>query len=541
MSLKLPQGLSFFRSGGWFDEKKSVSSKKTNFSPSFKLLTDKEVYRPGELITATIEISNPIIVKEANASEAPSNGIPLLVNNFSFEIKGVEKLDSQWVSVQKPLSGSKQRRGETIFLECAAPTIVSKVIVSSGCTKTYMVRAELPKILPPSYRGTSIRYLYYVRSTMSGRWLVMDNGHNDGNNSIQMDARAPFQVWVTQNSSNFLNDEGALFSNAVQTDIYWKEKGVDSDWLQVQANEFLDGLEEGYDSSRDEISSVSSYNPARGIDIRNSLSSQSISARFPSTEAKGERSSHPSYLPLPQVSVSEVVGNADEDLMSSQKELERSSSSLYHHQRKPSFFASRDDMASSNATGSSEQLPSEGFIRGRSYNIRIDDQILLRFTPKNSDTNYYFGDMIGGTLTFFHGDGPRRCLEVSITLEITEVINQWCVHPSRRSSPVITKVQSDHHEVVADLAQTSFIFSIPFDGPMSFSTPFVSVQWCLRFEFFTTPKHVDLSRYDHPLLVDEREKGDWILPITVYAPPLRSQASQARNDKDFSLGSFFPA
>lgn len=56
------------------------------------------------------------------------------------------------------------------------------------------------------------------------------------------------------------------------------------------------------------------------------------------------------------------------------------------------------------------------------------------------------------------------------------------------------QVQSEHHEVVADLVQTSFLFSIPIDGPISFSTPKVSVQWSLRFEFFTTPKDLDLSR-----------------------------------------------
>lgn len=37
----------------------------------------------------------------------------------------------------------------------------------------------------------------------------------------------------------------------------------------------------------------------------------------------------------------------------------------------------------------------EGFVRGRSYNIRIDDQILLRFSPKNTNSTYYFGDMVG--------------------------------------------------------------------------------------------------------------------------------------------------
>ena len=39
-------------------------------------------------------------------------------------------------------------------------------------------------------------------------------------------------------------------------------------------------------------------------------------------------------------------------------------------------------------------LAAEGFIRGRSYNIRVDDQVLLRFCPKNSDSTYYFSDMV---------------------------------------------------------------------------------------------------------------------------------------------------
>lgn len=57
------------------------------------------------------------------------------------------------------------------------------------------------------------------------------------------------------------------------------------------------------------------------------------------------------------------------------------------------------------------------------------------------------------------------------------------------------QVHSDHHQVVADLVQTSFLFSIPMDGPMSFSTRYVSIQWALRFEFLTTPKNVDWTRY----------------------------------------------
>ena len=57
------------------------------------------------------------------------------------------------------------------------------------------------------------------------------------------------------------------------------------------------------------------------------------------------------------------------------------------------------------------------------------------------------------------------------------------------------QMHSEHHEVVADLHQTSFLFSIPIDGPMSFSTSKVTVQWSLRFEFFTTPEGTDPTRY----------------------------------------------
>ncbi|GAB4850632.1 hypothetical protein Ancab_029941 [Ancistrocladus abbreviatus] len=77
------------------------------------------------------------------------------------------------------------------------------------------------------------------------------------------------------------------------------------------------------------------------------------------------------------------------------------------------------------------------------------------------------------------------------------------------------------------------------DGPMSFSTPHVSVQWALRFEFFTTPKNVDWSRYDHPLLIDGRDKCEWFLPITVHASQSGPPATaRAQNGKSLSFDPF---
>lgn len=180
MSLKLPipQGLSFLRSVGWFEERKAdAAAARQRHSPRLKLQTDREVYRPGDSVTATIEICTPAGLKDDAASAETGEDAPsLLVDGLSFEIKGIEKLDSQWFSVSKPLPGSKQRRGEHLFLDCSAPSLIPKVIIASGQTKTYIIRVELPKILPPSYRGISVRYIYYVKSILFGRSIVLGNG-----------------------------------------------------------------------------------------------------------------------------------------------------------------------------------------------------------------------------------------------------------------------------------------------------------------------------------------------------------------------------
>ncbi|KAF3445655.1 hypothetical protein FNV43_RR10831 [Rhamnella rubrinervis] len=506
--------------------------------PSLKLQTDKQVYRPGDPVIVTIEITNP-----AGNANTP---LSLLVERLSFEIKGVEKLDTQWFATQKPIPGSKQRRGENVFVECSTPALVMNQIVSAGTTKSYVVRTLLPSVLPPSYKGATIRYLYYARSTMSGQWLILENAHSRGE-SVKIflncivsipEARIPLHVWITQKNNGLLMEEsqndGIVPATTIQMDIFWKETDGDSDW--IRANDIYDGIEEGYESSRDEVSSVSSYNPMKEQISRTFGSSLSLqSTRSTSKDTlypEGERTSLSSTLALPRLSVAEVLYDAGADLSSPRKLVSPS-----QQQKLTKQLSAGDDggASSSPAVGAVEPLASEGFIRGRSYNIRMDDHVMLRFSPKNSDSTYYFSDMIGGTLTFLHGEGSRRCLEVSITLETSETISRRFVHPSRRNSPTITKVQSDHNEVVADLVQTSFLFSIPMDGPMSFSTSHVSVQWALRFEFFTTLRNVDWTRYEHPLLMEGRDRSEWVLPITVHAPPPGTSAPHSRSEKSFSL------
>ncbi|MBA0842589.1 hypothetical protein Goarm_002408, partial [Gossypium armourianum] len=233
--------------------------------------------------------------------------------------------------------------------------------------------------------------------------------------------------------------DGIVPATTIQTDIYWKEMDGDSEWARV--NDLYDSIEEGYESSRDEISSVSSFNLSKenlNRTFGSSLSLQSSAARSSFRDGPyydGDRLSLSSNVGLPRLSVAEVLHDSSADVSTallSPSQQQTSTKSL----------AANDitGVSSAPSPGATEPLASEGFIRGRSYNIRMDDQVLLRFSPKNSESTYYFSDMIGGTLTFFHEEGARRCLEVSVTLETSETISRRFVHPSRRNSPTITKV-----------------------------------------------------------------------------------------------------
>ncbi|CAN1325511.1 hypothetical protein LINPERPRIM_LOCUS33521 [Linum perenne] len=506
-------------------ERSSVDDLKSDIVPTFKLQTDRDVYRPGDSIFVTIEINNP---SHGSAQNIPS--APLLIERLGFEIKGIEKLDNQWFATPKVASGSRQRRGEHVFMDCSTSTLVSNHVISPGATKTYVVRTVLPTVIPPSYRGATIRYMYYVKGILSGRWLIMDNGHphkESRNDLILLEARNPLQVWVTQKNNGLIAEEGPndgiVPAITIQLDVHWREMDGDSEW--ARANEVEDALEEGYESSKDEVSSISSYNHAR----------ESIHKPFGSTLSLQSASARSLTPPFPRLSVAEVFYDPAAGNLGTESNNSSRDKTSENFSPKPHFEEENAGASSTTAGTTDDPAPSEGFSRGRSYNIRMDDRVLLRFSPRNSDSTYYFSDMIGGTLTFFHEEGARRCLEVSITLEISETINRQFAHTSRKTSPTITKVQSDHHEVVADLQQTSFLFSIPMDGPMSFSTSRVSIQWALRFEFFITPKNVDWSRYEHPLLIEARDKSEWVLPITVHATPPAAQAAHARNEKLFSL------
>ncbi|GAB4850635.1 hypothetical protein Ancab_029945 [Ancistrocladus abbreviatus] len=84
--------------------------KSEDMAPLLKIQTDKGVYRPGDAIWVTVELENPCYPKNEKDSNADNSGHSLLVESLSFELKGMEKLDTQWFTHR--ISCPDRGRGE---------------------------------------------------------------------------------------------------------------------------------------------------------------------------------------------------------------------------------------------------------------------------------------------------------------------------------------------------------------------------------------------------------------------------------------------
>ncbi|CAM6038986.1 unnamed protein product [Sphagnum compactum] len=517
--------------------------------PSVRLSLDRKGYRPGDMVVATIEVANENpSYSSARRTPRASVADAVLMEDLSVEVRGIEKLDPQWLVTPKPPSGSKQRRGERIILESSSTSIVSNVLIGHGTSKTYMVRMMLPKILPPTYRGTAVRYLYYLSSTLHWSPAVVENGNGHHSASVSglepVEVRMSVPVWTMPNSSGLVSEElqagdhygsnGIVPPFPLEIEIQWKEKGDEYSWAWASDLNF--GFEDNRGSGHDSESSTMT-SPTKSGSLEPAFErALSFSSQPATPKSLGKDTMEPA-LPTPHLK------KTDEFMpSSSQLSFDSGSSALLLISISQCFTLF---VISSCISSSQSGLCNNGlslcvavtYNRGRSYNIKMDDQVLVRFSPKNVTSTYYYGDMVAGTLQFFHDEGPRRCLEVSAVLETREVLNPSSVHPSRKNSSTITKVQSEYYEVVCDMTNTHFVFSVPMDGPPSFSTPLLTVQWILRFEFVASLPDVNWSEVEHPMLLEleQRRKGEWSMPLTVHAPLPRTHTAEKRGGETCGL------
>lgn len=109
-----------------------------------------------------------------------------------------------------------------------------------------------------------------------------------------------------------------------------------------------------------------------------------------------------------------------------------------------------------------------------------------------------------------------------MTLETEEVIASKHTAAASAASGVevpgtIRKVHDECAEVTAHLAESHFLFSVPPDAEVSFSTPLVSVRWLLRLELVVLPT-LALAGDAPPAASSPPQRMHWVMPLVVRPP-----------------------
>ncbi|KAK9827403.1 hypothetical protein WJX81_008568 [Elliptochloris bilobata] len=124
---------------------------------ALSLNLSRGAYRPGDSITATLEVRN-----------AAGQGA-LELYAVVLELLGTERVDRSWVSAayqaDLPPQEKDGRREVREVLRSPAVRLAQDSRLSPGETRFWLRRAKLPEVLPPSFKGVSTRYAYMLQAT----------------------------------------------------------------------------------------------------------------------------------------------------------------------------------------------------------------------------------------------------------------------------------------------------------------------------------------------------------------------------------------
>ena len=116
-------------------------------------------YTPGNTVTALLKVSS---------LSQPSDMIEL--EELEVSLVGIERVDTSWVSWKyrsavPPLNSDKRRVQRSVV--DARMRAITQGSFSEGKDRNFLIRFQLPSCLPPSFRGTAVRYVYYMEASVS--------------------------------------------------------------------------------------------------------------------------------------------------------------------------------------------------------------------------------------------------------------------------------------------------------------------------------------------------------------------------------------
>eukprot|EP00887_Chlorella_sp_A99_P002645 scaffold6.g2645.t1 len=118
-------------------------------------------FRPGETVTALLQ-----------ASTSQPDGVEL--QEVEIHVTGLERVDSSWVSPayrkDAPAVNSDRRKVQRLVIHSRLQAATQGAF-SDSSLRRFIIRFALPNWLPPTFRGTAVRYSYTLQASVTYREL----------------------------------------------------------------------------------------------------------------------------------------------------------------------------------------------------------------------------------------------------------------------------------------------------------------------------------------------------------------------------------
>ncbi|KAL0039325.1 hypothetical protein WJX79_003514 [Trebouxia sp. C0005] len=468
-----------------------------------RVTPDRASYRPGDVLAAVVEaVTEPV----SGAVQAAATHLEAL----QIELCASERVDLNWVT-------GKYRAGSSVTEQdnrrVARPVLTMKPVrlcehstLLPGSRRLYLVRIQLPDTLPPSFKGSAVRYSYQLEAKAT----FAPQSWRGGTPSRRQQRKGPGTVHVKTPVHLWPAPEAAEQSQNGNGIVAGDDAEPASVSYSLDPQEALDLCIDVTDLLNPEAELPHAI-PRRQTSFARSTGDMSAKAGFGKSQFR-----------------TPTAADAANGVRDQDGALEGSSATTNGGSETPSTARSR--LVRQTAPPSAGPAPSPSFASAdssalRSYNLKVGDQPLVRLALHPPlEGRLQLGATIAGTLDFrFSQEAAQqssaapKCVQVVVMLETEEVVQDRWQAPGKRQTGPVRKVYDEHQELTANTILTHFMFSLPFEECPTFSTHLVQHKWVLRFEFTATYQQKGFG-WGLGKTNKSPEQITWLLPILVWPP-----------------------
>eukprot|EP00741_Cyanophora_paradoxa_P005261 tig00000865_g5100.t1 len=376
--------------------------------------------------------------------------------------------------VRPPNFAQADETGRCIFVTRPA-VLLQNVHIPVGSKRELSYTATLPSSLPPSYRGTAVRYSYFLAVGIQER------------GQPHRVLKVPFRLLVNAGGSCLLS----VFPGYPELE----ECGV-------KVKEMLSGKQALESARVEDVAPSSSEGPGGdGVDAASLARLRQL--RRMETADRDEHGS-PRYE-VPVGAVDRPGGPWAEEEESEEEgagEREEAREGEEPFSVDPDFavLAGGAPAALAASFGALDSADwdaaiADGAPGPPSFNIRHGEASMARFALGREA--FRVGDAVSGVLDFSLGSAP--CTALRVLLECEESVAPGMVAPAPKGKPAppasSARTLGEIQELTLASLLTSFSFYVPHDAPACFSSDIVSVKYTLLLEFVVPgPKPADKRR-----------------------------------------------